>query len=260
MRIRNDYDGKIFWRAFRQNDTIYGVGLRQGKIAKDKQGEWHDDSFPKIKIEIKKNGLTGKFLTKPGKRYGMDDDLIVNAKGKLSVAALELSDVSGEEVTRHDFQFVDLRDFNKRMNREVSSSIQNVFSSTDGFQSVASDETTWSVGGKVGGKIKKGKKGEISAGFESKVRNELTASHETTVTDIWTRSWTDKIEFDPRRIHALEIVWTIGMRLGRATYFGEQTTFSVVSSATPSVTAISSFRRPEEMPQPMLQEWTRLHG
>jgi hypothetical protein len=260
MRIRNDYGQQIFWRAFRENDTIYGVGLKQGTIAKDKTGSWREDSFSKIKIEIKKKNMVGKFLTRAGTKFNMTDDMIVDAGGKLAVARLTLSDQDTATVRRHGLQFVDLRGFDEKVERQVTSSIESVFSTSSGFERLNGSETAWSVEGKVGGKIGKTKEAEISAGFQQRTIEQLTERHSETVSHVWKQSWQDTFPLTPGKIHAIDIAWIVGMRTGKATYFGEEAVYSAVVSAKAELTTASSYAAPEEMPEDVRAAWNATKG
>ena len=53
MRIQNNYGEKVYWRAFKGDDTVYVVGLHQGEIDAGKSDSWRNDSFANIKVEVK---------------------------------------------------------------------------------------------------------------------------------------------------------------------------------------------------------------
>ncbi|HLK67927.1 MAG TPA: hypothetical protein VKU19_31055 [Bryobacteraceae bacterium] len=86
MRITNQYKEKVFWRAFKGDDTAYVVGLKEGSIDPGKTDNWVDDSFPEIKLEAKtgQNLFATKVLAPAGRRFKMTDDLMVTASGEIT--------------------------------------------------------------------------------------------------------------------------------------------------------------------------------
>lgn len=87
MRITNQYPEKIYWRAFKGEDTSYVIGLREGNIDPSKTGTWVDDSFPEIKVEVKSGNppFSTKVLAPAGRRFPMTADLMVTETGDLVV-------------------------------------------------------------------------------------------------------------------------------------------------------------------------------
>src|SRR5580698_279284 len=112
MRIRNEYDEKIYWRTFKPDETTYMVGLKQGSVERGRTDEWRDDSWRTIKVEAKLGDIvfSTKVLVSAGRIFNMTDDLILTKEGRLEVAQVKLS-LSGvfDHPTRTDIRFVDRR-------------------------------------------------------------------------------------------------------------------------------------------------------
>ncbi|MDD9945299.1 MAG: hypothetical protein OXU20_29925, partial [Myxococcales bacterium] len=86
MRLKNNYTSDIYWRIFHWNDTVCAVGLKDGTLEPGQEMTWIDNSFSQYKIEIKKHSFFKEFLIRAGRRYSMDQDLVVNGSGRLTIA------------------------------------------------------------------------------------------------------------------------------------------------------------------------------
>ena len=87
MQITNQYSEKVFWRAFRGEDNIYAIGLKEGALDQGNRDQWIDTSFPEIKVEVKSGGAPfhAKTLVPAGPKFKMTDNLLVTATGQLVV-------------------------------------------------------------------------------------------------------------------------------------------------------------------------------
>jgi hypothetical protein len=264
MRIKNNHDDTIHWRAFGNNDKSYIIGLKQGVVKPGQTDSWRDDSYPKIKVEAKTGDIvfSSRVLAAPGAVFDMSDDLLVTGGGITVAAVRLLSDRGQRTEQRSDLQFIDLRGFNAQVERSLSSKFETAFANTESFDRSAQHEQTWTVGGKIGGMV--GKKdtanagAELSVQFQDKVVNSLKETSTETVTTVWSQTWNDKLVLAGGKLYVIEVVWTVTLDRGTATYFGEKTTFSVVRSATPSLLKPSQYDRPEDLPPAYLRKWTEL--
>lgn len=265
MLIKNDYNEKVFWRAFKSSDTSYVFGLKQGSIDPGGTDSWIDDSFPKIKVEVKTGDIvfSKAVLAFAGPIFNMRDELNVDQAGKLVLATVNLTlDQGQKSEKRSHLQFVDLRNFNADVERTMTSRVSQAFSNKESFEHSSGHEQTWTVGGKVGGTI--GKKdeasvsSELSMGFSDKVTDALKASSETVVNSVWEQSWSDKLKFSPGKLYAIEVVWTITLDCGTATYLGQKTSYSVVRSAVPNLLKPSGYDSPEKLPAAYQESWKQV--
>ena len=265
MRLRNNYGGKIFWRAFKADDTAYVVGKHQGSIAPEGTDEWRDDSFSKIKVEVKTGDIvfSKQVLAWAGRLFDMADDLVVDGNGKLDTAKVSRAEGNPVVVQRTDVQFFDARKFNEATSREITFSIENAFSTSEGFQQSHEHSQTWSAGGKVGGEIGKKNKGsggaEISVQFEDKVVDTLQTAYQDQVTTVWKQSVSDTFTFRPGKIYAIEVAWRVKLQEGVVSYFGEATAYSVVASAHGTLTTPSAFESVAEMPKSLREQFESYH-
>lgn len=266
MRIKNNYGEKIYWRAFKGDDTAYVVGLHQDTTDPGKESSWRDDSFPDIKVEVKLGDIvfSSKVLASAGRRFQMTDDLVVSSNGALDVAKVELKKGALVSERRTDIQFFDARNFNEATTREITFAIENAFSASRGFQRSHGHEQTWTVGGKMGGEL--GEKdvakvsSEISAQFQDKVVDSLQNSYSEQVSKVWKQSVSDKFTFQPNKIYAIEVTWDVQLEEGVVSYFDEQTSYSVVASAKGSLTTPSAYSSINEMPQHLQEQYNAFAG
>lgn len=265
MRIRNDFTEKIFWRAFKEDDTHYVFGLHQGSIDPGHTDKWRDDSFSQIKVEIKTGDImfSKQVLAWAGRKFSMTDDLVVDNNGTLDVAKVIRTEGSPVSAQRTDLQFFDARNFNEATIREITFSIENAFSASEGFQQSHENSQTWSAGGKVGGEIGKKNTGkgsaEISVQFEEKVVNTLQTTFEKQITTIWKQSVSDTFTFKPGKIYAIEVTWRVMLQEGLVSYLGEKTSYSVVASAQGTLTTPSAYKSVEDMPENLREHFRSLH-
>ncbi len=263
MRIRNNFNEKIHWRAFKGDDTAYVVGLQQGAIDPGHIGEWRDDSFSHIKVEIKTGDIvfSKQVLARAGRMFRMTDDLVVDNTGKLDVATVKRTEGSPVSVQRTDLQFFDARNFNEATIREITFSIENAFSASEGFQQSHEHSQTWRAGGKVGGEI--GKKGTggaaLSGEFQDRVADTLETTFEKQVTTVWKESVSDTFTFQPGKIYAIEVTWRVMLQEGVVAYYGEKTSYSVVASAHGTLTTPSAFESVEAMPEHLREQFRSFH-
>jgi len=263
MRIKNEYNETVYWRAFKKDDTAYLLGLKQGSVNPGKIDTWRDDSFPEIKVEAKTGDIVfyKKWLASAGQLFKMSDDLVITSNGELTLAQVKLviSDQGSISEKRSDIQFVDLRNFNTEVERTITSRVSQTFSNTESFERATGHEQTWSVGGKIGGTLGKkdeaGGNAEVSAGYTDKVTDALKTSSQTVVTSVWEQSWSDKLRLSPGKIHVLEVVWTLTLSRGTATYLGERASYTVVRSATPNLLRPSAFDSLEKLPAEYRARW-----
>jgi hypothetical protein len=263
MRIKNEYRETVCWRVFKGDDTIYTVGLAQGRVEPDKSGDWRDDSFDDIKVEIKTGDIvfSKDVLARAGRRFKMVDDLVVSKAGTLDVAQVQfLADRGPQQIKRSDVQFIDTRNFDGPVERTLTSRVSTAFTNTEISESSSSHEQTWTVGGKFGGGIGKKDIGSVNADvslqFQDKVVNALRTSHQTVVNHVWDKTVVDKMTFAAGKLYVIEYAWTLTLDRGSATYFGEKTSFSVVRSAEPTRLTPAGYDSPEKLPDEYRQEWS----
>jgi len=260
VQISNEHNQEVFWRIFKADDTAYVVGLYESTLQPNKTGSWRDDSFPDIKVEVKSNGIFGEVLARAGAKFKMTDDLIFTKDRGLQVAEPKLfTDRGHETVKRSDIEFIDLRSFDGTVERTVISRVSTTFSSTAMSEWSSSHEQTWTVGGKIGGHIgeknKPGANAEISAQFQDKVVNALRNSYQSTVTSVWEKSVSDKLNFKAGKLYVLETVWSLTLDKGTATYLGDRTTYSVVRSADAELLKPSAYDSEQGLPEEYRRKW-----
>ncbi|MEM7670000.1 MAG: hypothetical protein AAF317_12805 [Pseudomonadota bacterium] len=250
MRIKNLSRSKVYWRAFKHTDSINGVWLRDGLIDAGKTASWNNQSFPKIKVEIKTHGLFQKILAEAGTHFDIGDDLIFDGK-TLKRAAVDRGPMTEVTITRDDEQVIDLRRFDNQIDRIIESHISQVFSSSTGVEKLSANETTWAVGGEVGGKLAKvpGATGKLSADWTNKITETVKTDERVDIQKFWSTKWTDKVPLAPGKIHVIRVTWVVTCLTGRFGYFGETGMASMMTSATPRMSEFSSYDKVEEVPE-----------
>jgi hypothetical protein len=267
MRIKNEYDQTIYWRTFKPDETVYGIGLKQGQVERGKTDEWRDDSWRTVKLEVKLGDIifSSKVLASAGRIFNMTDDLILTKDGRLEVAQVKLS-LSGtfDHSTRTEIRFVDRRGHTGDFTQTVTSKLSATTTDSETNESISSHEQTWTAGGQLGGTLGKEDSShasaQLSAQFEDKVLNSLRSSYETSLSQMWEKTTEDAITFEGGEIHAVKSVWALKSERGTAEYFGERTEFSVLKSADSSAIKTSAYESPEKMPPEYLQKWQLLFG
>ena len=206
MRIRNHYNEAVFWRAFNFNDTIYHIGLKQGKVEKGQTDKWIDDSFPKIKVEAKTGDIvfSKKVLSWAGKIFNMSDDILITKDGNLEVAKVGFTPKSPEIIRETELLFVDLRKFDTQVERTLTSKMENVFSTSTKLEQSLKHQKGQKIGGKLGGAIGTknalGANAEVSAEFSSTVSQAFIDSYAETVKHAWSTGWSDTVRLAPKKI------------------------------------------------------------
>jgi hypothetical protein len=262
VKITNNYSEKVYWRAFKDSDTSYVIGLHQGIIDAGGEDEWIDDSFPNVKVEAKLGDIvfSTKVLATPGQSFTMQDDLIVTSQGKLIKGVVSLQPTGGTEtVTSSDILFVDTTGFDQPVTRELTSRASTAFTSSSAFENTTGHEQTWSVNGKFGGGVKGDGgelSGEVSGGYEDKMINELKHSYGQAVEQQWEQSWTDTLTFPARKFNVLEVQWTVTFDKGTASYLARTAEYRVVRSITPSVLKPTSYDSAADLPPEYAAAWT----
>ncbi|RMG75986.1 MAG: hypothetical protein D6711_05325 [Chloroflexi bacterium] len=265
MRIQNNYSEKVYWRAFKGDDPNYVVGLNQGEIEPGATITWRDDSFPKIKVEIKTGDIvfSDKVLARAGQIFNMTDDLVVSEDGNLDVAKLHMKNQqSAKPIKIKTLDWVDGRNFNATQTREVVSRISTALASSQSFQQAHEHSQTWTVGSSIGGTIGK-KQGdakakvdaEVSVEFQDKVVDKLQDTYSKQVTSVWENSVKNTYPFEPGYIYGIEVIWSVAMEEGTVSYFGEETTYRVVTSSNGSLTTVHKFTSPDEMPADLRKDF-----
>lgn len=244
MRILNKFNGQIFWRAFKGDDTAFMFGLAEGFINKDQIGGWREDSFPNIKIEIKAGD---RFLTRAGQFFEMKDDLIVDGNGRLAKANVSITAV--RPVTKR-VAIVDFHD-NRRSTQAVPITEeilrQHTQTVVEAITNTQEHAQTWTVGGEIGGELK-GVEGSVSAEFQDEVKITLEKRYETSIETTWASKATASFQSLPGKITVYEKRWNIQVDEGSAEYMGERVAFTALAGATGQLTILSEFNSVAEMP------------
>src|SRR5579871_4077706 len=122
MKIKNEYGEKVYWRAFKGDDTSYVVGLSQGSVDSGGTATWRDDSFPEIKVEAKTGDIvfSKKVLASAGTKFKMTDDLVVTSSGDLTVAQVKFSADRGQETAKRS-------DIDRKSTRLNSSHVESSY-------------------------------------------------------------------------------------------------------------------------------------
>ena len=253
MKIKNLSDQKIYWRAFKGDDTVYVVGLAQGDIDKGQTGSWRDDSFSEIKIEIKYGDIvfSSGWPVRAGRKFNMTDDLVFDGSN-LDVAKITPEGpTNARSVMLKDVQFVDTRGFNQKVTREITSALQNTLTTSQGLQLSHEHSQTWTAGGKIGGtlgqKNVKSASGEVSVQFQDAVKDYLGKTYSQQVSSVWSKTVKDTFTFDPGFLYAIEVIWSVTLEEGFISYFGEKSSYSVVKSADGNLTRPTKFGSENEM-------------
>jgi len=254
VRIANRTGGTIFWRVFKSDDTVFAVGLMEGSIVKWQIGEWREDAFGKIKIEIKSGtSIFDKTLVKPGKIYNMTDDLIFDGTSlRVAVATVtKKSESDSELVTAYVFR--DLRDMDSGDPAPTETlTFEVIKGNTSEVSSIKSNEitSTWSVGGTVGGTIgKKGAAGnaEVSAEFTQSATDKLEESFSKNVTETWATKAEETRTFKPGYINMVAKVWVFKVEKGTVEYFNEKTAYTTIRGISTHNTIEGHYKTVEEM-------------
>ena len=253
MRILNEYSNEVFWRAFRPNAKLKWIGLKSGKIASNKSISWHDDSFPKIKVEIKKKNAFSKAYVKSGQHFKMGTDLIFTADKELVVARVNLGEATEEVHREEDVVFRDLRNTPTDIKETITSRSSEVFSAATSVTGTSTSESTWSVEGKIGGKIKKKKmsgKGELSAGWSSTVSTSMEETYASSITKLWSIEQSQEFTLSHGLLHQIKTEWEITTQTLPADYFGETGEVTLITKATASGVTIESFEHEQMLSAP----------
>jgi hypothetical protein len=244
-------DGKPYF------GTIPGLEV---DIKDQETKELRDDSYEHVKIRVwKKDGLGLPVIIEPGANYNMTDDYYIKwseSRGHFLEKA-ELIDTTEKIVEEKVkiYQFFDLRNFNTEVKRKVKTTFQTAFSKSSLSSKTHAEGSEFSIGGKVGGWLgnkkegNKGANGEISVGFKSKVENSFTQKYENSITRIWSQSVEDEYSLKPGKIYALTSIWNIKYTIGEIAYFGEKTSYKVLTSSESRLTTPVAYNSEAEMDQ-----------
>ncbi len=262
MEIRNEFNSTVFWRVFKSDDTSYALGWTEGTIKPNEILKWTEGQFLQMKIEIR-NGTsyTAPLLVRAGKLIDMDARLVVTKEGALAEAAASVKPGSIEKVQRKEIEFVDQLGTDTEIERDVSFSVDNAFSSgrDQALQQENSEE--WSVGAKFGGTIgvpdKASVSSEYSAGYKKSVGKLLSESNKEKVTNVWSKTKTQKIAFPGRKLHAVETVWTLDVQHAEAHYFGITTPVTIITDANNSDIRMVSAASVDALPGALKEEYNR---
>lgn len=278
MKIKNQSGGFIFWRAFKGDDTSYMSGVAEGFLGKGETGLWRDDSFSEIKVEIKEGFLpssnpllalgqlaAARQFVRPGRKFKMTDDLVFDGTN-LEVAKITVEGLTNtRSVTLKDVQFFDARNWNQDSNpREITSTLQNTLTTSQGLQLSHQHAQTWTAGGKLGGtlgnKDEWGGSGEVSLQFKDVVTDYLQNTYTQQVSSVWSKTIKDTINFKRGFLYAVEVIWSVTLEEGFISYFGEKSSYSVVKNADSSLTRPSVFKSEDEMPEDLRIKYNSLNS
>ncbi|MEO6902628.1 MAG: hypothetical protein ABI315_05685 [Bacteroidia bacterium] len=73
MKITSNYVKKIFWRIFKHDDTVCGLGINEGTIEPGHSATPDMKNYNLVKLEIKEGGLLGKILSPASSGYLFTD-------------------------------------------------------------------------------------------------------------------------------------------------------------------------------------------
>lgn len=73
MRLTSNYPGRIFWRTFNPDDTVYIIGHQEGVL---RSGQFENINHPsgRFQLELKRDDIGGTFLNRPGAIFNNSDN------------------------------------------------------------------------------------------------------------------------------------------------------------------------------------------
>ncbi len=118
MYIENQFSGsRIFWRMFDATESSYIFGRAEGVVPIGGRIGPLTHPSGRFKLELRRNGLGGAFISAPGPVFSNDDDYVLLDDGSLTRAVVPeppvephalIRRVSGFDVAVHGFPFANL--------------------------------------------------------------------------------------------------------------------------------------------------------
>lgn len=81
--IRSEYGSPVFWRMFNPGDRLFWVGVKEGTVAAGTTIGPLSHPEGRFKLELKRSGLGGPFLSSAGAIYNQGDAYVLRADGRL---------------------------------------------------------------------------------------------------------------------------------------------------------------------------------
>lgn len=84
MRLISQFSGVVYWRIFNIGDRTFGTGVRDGVLRPgDPPLDFRHPSAETFSLELKRDGLFGPFIKRPGDEFANGDLLILRGDGQL---------------------------------------------------------------------------------------------------------------------------------------------------------------------------------
>lgn len=79
MRLTSRYPFTVVWRTFNSADTAYLIGNMEGVLL---PGQFLDIDHPcgRFQIELKREGIGGGWVVRPGEVFSNTDNLVLNVR------------------------------------------------------------------------------------------------------------------------------------------------------------------------------------
>ncbi|MEZ4779134.1 MAG: hypothetical protein R2786_07090 [Flavobacteriaceae bacterium] len=265
MKIYNNSKKVITYHIYEPKDTTYAIELPRGlgTILAEKVAEFAEDSYPQVKVGIYGKPELGVFgvhypdiYVKAGTIYTMTDDLVFDGTS-LKKAEVILANDSFTDIISNEYSFIDTRNNNEDVKRQISFALKNSTSVSQSIQKSMEHTNSVEVGSKISGGIGDKATGEVNFKYAHKGVEKLQSTFETKVNSAWESSISESYTLKPGFIYCIKVSWKLKMRKGTIGYLSEKTSYTMIDSASGSLITPAAYTSENAMPQDVRTEFQK---
>lgn len=265
MKIYNNSNKTITYHFYETKDTAYLLEIPRGlgAILPNKIGEFAEDSYPDVKVGIygKPQLLLGVVhypdtYVKAGTVYKMTDDLVFDGTS-LKIAEVILANDSFTDIISNEYSFIDTRNNNEDVKRQISFALKNSTSVSQSIQKSMEHTNSVEVGSKISGGIGDKATGEVNFKYAHKAVEKLQTTYETKVNSAWESSMSESYVLKPGFIYCIKVSWKLKMRKGTIGYLSEKTNYTMIDSASGSLITPAAYKSEAAMPKDVREEFQK---
>ncbi|HPF11741.1 MAG TPA: hypothetical protein PKW08_04190 [Flavobacteriaceae bacterium] len=265
MKIYNNSKHKVTYHFYETTDKMYALEISGGlgTILPGKVAEFAEDSFPQVKVGIYGMPEMGVFgvhypdiYVKAGTIYNMVDDLTFDGSS-LKKAEVTLADDSFTDIISNEYSFIDTRNNNEDVKRQISFALKNSTSVSQSIQNSLEHTNSVEVGSKISGGIGEKATGELNFKYAHKAVEKLQTTYETKVNSAWESSISESYTLKPGFIYCIKVSWKLKMRKGTIGYLSEKTNYTMIDSASGSLITPAAYKTEADMPKDVRDEFRK---